>query len=71
MGYNIFLINENKKELLRVKTNGEDSDFVVKYLSDNQGETIKILGEDSDYLCDIIYDYNLKGYKEIKNKIKT
>lgn len=70
MGYNIFLINENKKELLRVKTNGEDSDFVVKYLSDNQGETIKILGEDSDYLWDIIYDDNLKGYKEIKNKIK-
>ena len=65
MGYDIYLINEDKKEFVRTKTNGEDKDFIIKFLSDNQGETIKIRGENSNEVWDIIYDKNLHGYKEV------
>jgi hypothetical protein len=65
MGYDIYLINEEKKEIVRTKANGEDKNFIIKFLSDNQGQTFKIRGEDSAEVWDIIYDDTLKGYKQI------
>ena len=65
MGYDIYLINEDKKEFVRTKANGEDSDYIIKFLSDNQGETIDIRGENAWEVEYILYTERGNQYKEI------
>ena len=65
MGYNIYLINEKKKEFVRTKANGEDQDFIIGFLSDNQGETFKIRGENDTEVEDILYTETGNGYREV------
>lgn len=65
MSCDIYLINKDKKEFVRTKANGEDKDYVVKFLSDNQGETIHIRGENSNEVEDILYTEKGNEYKEI------
>lgn len=65
MAYNIYLINEDRKEFVRTKTNGEDKDSIIRFLYNNQGEIFKIRGENSSDVEDILYTEKGNEYKEI------
>lgn len=64
MGYNIYLINERKKEFVRTKTNGEDCDFIIGFLIANKGEVLSIEGESSEAVEDLLSEKG-RDYKEI------
>ena len=65
MGYDICLINKEKKEFVRTKANGEDKDYIIKFLSDNQNETLYIKGENSKEVEDILYTEKGNVYTEV------
>lgn len=65
MSYDVFLINETKKEFVRTKTNGEDRDYLSFYIYQNQDETITIRGENHGDVEDMLYTAKGNEYKEI------
>ena len=66
MSYNIYLINKRKKEFVRTKSNGEQSEFLIDYLNDNIGEEILIEGQDSLSVENLLYEETGLEYKEIE-----